>query len=89
VSSPLISSWLERSAADEASHADVISKLPGTAFKAFYGRALPRHRDMRPQMADTLKSIRAQVVSLNGLTPVSSIPPGRREPIVGRHSQYD
>jgi hypothetical protein len=37
-------------------HSYVISKMPGAPFKAFYGRALPQHRDMRPQMADTLKS---------------------------------
>jgi hypothetical protein len=42
-------------------HSYAISKLPSAPFKAFYGRVLPQHRDMRPQMADTLLSLRTQV----------------------------
>ena len=42
-------------------HSYVITKMPGIPFKSIYGRALPQHRDMRPQMADTLQSLRAQV----------------------------
>ena len=42
-------------------HSYVISKFPSAPFKAFYGRVLPQHRDMRPQMADTLQSLRRQV----------------------------
>jgi hypothetical protein len=42
-------------------HSYVITKLPGAPFKSFYGRVIPQHRDMRPQMADTLDSLAAQV----------------------------
>ena len=42
-------------------HSYVITKLPGAPFKTIFGRAIPQHRDMRPQMADTLQSLSAQV----------------------------
>jgi uncharacterized protein YndB with AHSA1/START domain len=42
-------------------HSYVITKLPGAPFKSIFGRAIPQHRDMRPQMADTLDSLAAQV----------------------------
>ena len=42
-------------------HSYVITKLPGVPFKSIYGRVLPQHRDMRPQMADTLNLLSAQV----------------------------
>ena len=48
-------------------HSYVISKLPSAPFKAFYGRMLPQHRDMRPQMADTLQSLRTQIGSVPSL----------------------
>ena len=51
------------SAGTNVEHSYVINKLPSAPFKAFYGRMLPQHRDMRPQMADTLQSLRAQVGS--------------------------
>jgi Polyketide cyclase / dehydrase and lipid transport len=44
-------------------HSYVINKFPAAPFKAFYGRALPQHRDMRPQMADTLQALCTQVGS--------------------------
>jgi uncharacterized protein YndB with AHSA1/START domain len=42
-------------------HSYVITKLPGAPFKTIFGRAIPQRRDMRPQMADTLQSLSAQV----------------------------
>jgi Polyketide cyclase / dehydrase and lipid transport len=44
-------------------HSYVINKLPSAPFKALYGRMLPQHRDMRPQMAETLQSLSIQVGS--------------------------
>jgi polyketide cyclase/dehydrase/lipid transport protein len=40
-------------------HSYEITTLPLRPFRALYGRILPHHRDMRPQMAETLAALKA------------------------------
>jgi uncharacterized protein YndB with AHSA1/START domain len=42
-------------------HSYEITQLPLRLFQALYGRILPHHRDMRPQMAGTLAALKRQV----------------------------
>jgi hypothetical protein len=39
-------------------HSYEITMLPGPFFRAIYGRLLPHHKDMRPQMAETLANLK-------------------------------
>lgn len=39
-------------------HAYEITKMPPKLMQAIYGRLLPQHRDMRPQMAETLANLK-------------------------------
>ena len=39
-------------------HSYEITMLPSRPFRALYGRMLPHHRDMRPQMAETLAALK-------------------------------
>jgi len=41
------------------SHTYEITMLPSRPFRALYGLMLPHHRDMRPQMAETLAALKA------------------------------
>jgi hypothetical protein len=43
-------------------HSYTITKQPLAPFKAIYGRLLPHHRDMRPQMIHTLESLRDKLI---------------------------
>ena len=42
-------------------HSYEITQLPSPFFRAVYGRLLPDHRDMRPQMLATLEALRSSV----------------------------
>jgi hypothetical protein len=42
-------------------HAYRITKWPVGPFKWLYGRVFPQHRDMRPQMTQTLEALRAEL----------------------------
>jgi hypothetical protein len=42
-------------------HSYEITKLPFRFFRTLYGRLLPHHRDMRPQMAATLAALKASL----------------------------
>lgn len=44
-------------------HSYEITLLPLALFRALYGRLLPHHRDMRPQMAETLQALKASLES--------------------------
>jgi hypothetical protein len=39
-------------------HSYEITKMPMAPMQALYGRLLPQHRDMRPQMAETLAKLK-------------------------------
>lgn len=39
-------------------HAYRITRMPLEPFKALYGWLLPHHRDMRPQMTETLAALK-------------------------------
>jgi hypothetical protein len=40
-----------------------ITKMPAAIFQAVYGRILPHHRDMRPQMSETLENLKRSLES--------------------------
>lgn len=42
-------------------HSYEITMLPLRPFRALYGWILPHHRDMRPQMAETLLALKASL----------------------------
>ena len=42
-------------------HSYEITLLPLRPMRALYGRLLPHHRDMRPQMAENLAALRRQL----------------------------
>lgn len=42
----------------KVTHSYEITMLPSAPFRALYGRLLPHHRDMRPQMAETLAGLK-------------------------------
>jgi hypothetical protein len=42
-------------------HSYEITVLPLRPMRALYGRLLPHHRDMRPQMAENLAALRRQL----------------------------
>lgn len=42
-------------------HSFEITMLPSQPFRALYGRLLPHHRDMRPQMAATLDALKRSI----------------------------
>ena len=47
--------------ATTVTHEYEIVKMPSAVFKAFYGRLLPHHRDMRPHMAHTLEALKSEL----------------------------
>lgn len=47
--------------ATRVTHAYRIEKWPARPLKWLYGRLLPQHRDMRPQMAHTLEQLRREL----------------------------
>lgn len=51
-------------------HSYEITQLPSRFFRALYGRLLPHHRDMRPQMQATLEALRS---SLENNPPAGSL----------------
>lgn len=44
-------------------HSYEITMLPLRPFRALYGRMLPHHRDMRPQMSETLEALKVSLES--------------------------
>jgi Polyketide cyclase / dehydrase and lipid transport len=48
-------------AGTRVTHAYRITKWPAGPFKWLYGRVFPQHRDMRPQMTQTLEALRAEL----------------------------
>jgi hypothetical protein len=44
-------------------HTYEIVKMPPKVMQAIYGRLLPQHRDMRPQMAETLENLKRTMES--------------------------
>lgn len=44
-------------------HSYEITILPGPFFRAAFGRLLPHHKDMRPQMAQTLANLKRSMES--------------------------
>jgi hypothetical protein len=45
-------------------HSYDITMMPGRLFQAVYGRLLPHHKDMRPQMAETLENLKRSLESV-------------------------
>lgn len=44
-------------------HSYEVTMLPSRPFRALYGWILPHHRDVRPQMAETLAALKAALES--------------------------
>jgi len=47
----------------KVTHRYEITMLPRQPFRALYGRLLPHHRDMRPQMLETLERLKSRLLT--------------------------
>jgi hypothetical protein len=47
----------------KVTHRYEVTMLPRQPFRALYGRLMPHHRDMRPQMLDTLERLKSSVLT--------------------------